>query len=433
MLAFHLARFKVDATPPLGHPLCGGWITPARAVDDPLWLRGLVIQAEGPPVVLAAFDWTGILNRSHQLWREALADAARTSPDRVAIHTVHQHNAPFIDHDANQWLAQARSEPLIFDPKWHDALIDRARARVRAALDGAVPVTHVGFGLAPVAKVASNRRVMGPDGKVAHIRFSACPDPAVRAAPEGTIDPNLRSVAFYGPDDRPLARLHYYTTHPMSYYGDGRVTADFVGIARNRRQTAEPDCRTVYFTGCAGNITAGKYNDGSPDNRAILADRLHAGMIAADTRADTNRHAFTFLRWSTHTLQLQPFEDLDAETLQARIHDPARTTAERNSAAMRLSFLRRCESRHGLVLVRCDLPGVTLLHLPGETFVEYQLEAQQLLPDAPLATAAYGDDGPWYLCLERSFAEGGYEPTASFAARSSEHPYRAAIRSLLSF
>ncbi len=46
--------------------------------------------------------------------------------------------------------------------------------------------------------------------------------------PVGTIDPILKSVGFFQ-GDRPLARLYYYTTHPMSYYGDGRVSSDFAG------------------------------------------------------------------------------------------------------------------------------------------------------------------------------------------------------------
>ena len=40
MPALHLATFSSDATPPLGHPLCGGWIEPVRgarylAVEGP--------------------------------------------------------------------------------------------------------------------------------------------------------------------------------------------------------------------------------------------------------------------------------------------------------------------------------------------------------------------------------------------------------------
>ena len=30
MPTFHLATFTADVTPPIGHPLCGGWIMEAR-------------------------------------------------------------------------------------------------------------------------------------------------------------------------------------------------------------------------------------------------------------------------------------------------------------------------------------------------------------------------------------------------------------------
>ena len=45
MPALHLTTFACDVTPPPGHPLCGGWIEPVRAVDDPL--RALGCRGEG--------------------------------------------------------------------------------------------------------------------------------------------------------------------------------------------------------------------------------------------------------------------------------------------------------------------------------------------------------------------------------------------------
>ena len=75
--------------------------------------------------------------------------------------------------------------------------------------------------------------------------------------------------------------------------------------------------------------------------------------------------------------------------------------------------------------------AATLLHLPAETFVEYQLDAQAVRPDRSLATAAYGDGGPWYIPLKRSFAEGGYEPSVANVSPETEPAYRQAIRDLL--
>ena len=38
-------------------------------------------------------------------------------------------------------------------------------------------VTHLGIGVGQVEQVASNRRVLGPDGKVKYVRYSASNDP----------------------------------------------------------------------------------------------------------------------------------------------------------------------------------------------------------------------------------------------------------------
>jgi hypothetical protein len=59
MFEVHLATFNIDATPPMGHPLWGGWIKPVVAVDDPLWLRGVVLMGADRPIVLAALDRRG--------------------------------------------------------------------------------------------------------------------------------------------------------------------------------------------------------------------------------------------------------------------------------------------------------------------------------------------------------------------------------------
>ena len=427
---FHLSVFQVDATPPDGHPLCGGWIKPVAAVDDPLSLRGVVIQGADRPIVLAALDWTGVMNESRRLWTEALAEAAHTTPDRVALHCVHQHNAPFIDRDGNDLLRASGSDTLLYAEPFVDDLMKRSAAAVRAAVNSGVPVTHVRSGAAEVKQVASNRRVLGPDGKVKIVRYSASRDPEAIAAPEGTIDPLLRSVGFYR-GDRPLARLYYYTTHPMSYYGDGRVSSDFVGLARARRDLEEPGALHLYFTGAAGNVTAGKYNDGSKPARVALTDRVHAGMIAADADADHRARRLDTLRWRTSPFVFQPREDLDLDALKAIVADPRQTTVNRNRSAMTCGWLIRLASKRPILLGRLDLTAATLLHLPAETFVEYQLDAQKVRPGTSLAVAAYGDGGPWYIPLKRSFAEGGYEPGVAFVSRETEPAYTRAIADLL--
>ena len=52
---------------------------------------------------------------------------------------------------------------------------------MRAGLAKARPFTHIGIGQAKVDRVASNRRVLGADGKVKFTRTSATRDEKARA------------------------------------------------------------------------------------------------------------------------------------------------------------------------------------------------------------------------------------------------------------
>src|SRR4051794_34505540 len=145
MPAPRLATFRCDVTPPAGHPLCGGWIEPARAVDDPLFALGVILVGAGRPVVLCAVDWTGLRNDAHRLWRQALADATGTAPERVAVHCDHPHNAPFADVGAEKLIEAAHGPPSL-DLKFFDEVVHQVAAAAKAALGDARPFTHVGVG-----------------------------------------------------------------------------------------------------------------------------------------------------------------------------------------------------------------------------------------------------------------------------------------------
>ena len=46
------------------------------------------VEDGGEPIVLCAVDWIGIANEGHDAFRDALAEAAGTTRDRVAVHTL---------------------------------------------------------------------------------------------------------------------------------------------------------------------------------------------------------------------------------------------------------------------------------------------------------------------------------------------------------
>ena len=263
---FRLASFRVDVTPRLGHPLLGGNFAPARTVDDPLFAHGVVLLGAGRPIVLAAVDWCEIRNDAYARWRDALAKAAGTTADRVLLASVHQHDAPLADLTAQRLLAEAGVEGGILDLDFHERTVERVAAALHDSLASARPVTHLGLGQAKVQHVASNRRVVDASGKAVFARYSATRDAALRDLPEGEIDPWLKTISFWD-GERPRAAISAYATHPMSYYGTGAISSEFVGLARGQRQQDEPGVFQMYLSGCSGDVTAGKYNDGSPENR----------------------------------------------------------------------------------------------------------------------------------------------------------------------
>ena len=161
MPARHLATFACDVTPPLGHPLCGGWIEPAKAVDDPLSCLGVVLFGDEMPVVLAAVDWCGLRNQAHRTWRKALADAAHTTPDRVALHCVHPHDAPFADSEAQKLIAAVGAPPSL-DLGFFDGCVNRSAEALKARLANARRFTNVGSGA-----VVSQFEMPGGTGRVA--------------------------------------------------------------------------------------------------------------------------------------------------------------------------------------------------------------------------------------------------------------------------
>jgi hypothetical protein len=426
-----IATFEADVTPPLGTPLCDALVQPAKEIVDPLSARGIVLLGEGKPVVLCALDWVGVGNSGHDAFREALARAAGTTRDRVCVHCLHQHDAPGCDFEADDVLARHGLGGKLFDPAFARKAIGRVAAAVEQTIRNPRTVTHIATGKARVENVASNRRVMGPDGKVKYVRYSSTKDPKIRAEPEGLIDPYVHLLSFWD-GDKPVASLTYYATHPQSYYGKGGVSCDFPGSARGMRDRALPGVAHVHFDGAGGNVTAGKYNDGDPVNRMALAERLAKGMKEAFDSAKKVPVKASDLDWRTTSAALPLSKLYNSKDLQERVADEKLPVPERLKAARNLVWARRCEAGEKIDMACLHVGPAYVLHMPGELFVEYQVAAQQVRPGSAVMMAAYGDYGPGYIGTAVAYTQGGYETgPVSRVAPGVEEVLTRAVRELL--
>lgn len=402
---FRLTTFSADITIPIGHRCMGILPRKAERIEDPLEAHGFVLLGPDGPIVVVALDWCELRHGAYDQWRAALADAAGTSRERVLISCLHQHDAPVVDTDAQLLLDATGLPKELCDPEFDEACRRRVVEALRASLDNAKPVTHLGLGQANVEQVASSRRVV-IDGQVTFDRSSSSAANLLFAnAPEGEIDPALRTFSFWA-GDTPLLAVHSYAVHPMSFYGKGGVSADFVGLARRRRAADDPNVAQIYVSGCSGDVTAGKYNDGSSGMRPLLADRLHTAMRAAWDA--TRRVPLMEVGFRSTTVKL-PFHEGAAfmkAAMETVLHDGSAPVADRILAAMGLASLARTERDVPIDVPCVDFGPAQLLLLPGESFVGYQLYAQSLRPDSFVFCVGYGECWPGYIPTQAAFADG---------------------------
>jgi hypothetical protein len=400
--SFRLATFSADVTVPMGHGMMGGaWLS--KSVVDPLFANGIVLVGSGEPVVFVAVDWCEIRNDALTRWQEVLAEAAGTTAERVMVCAIHQHDAPVADLEAERILRERKLAGTVCDLEFHERAVQRVSAALRASLKLAQPVTHIGVGQAKVERVASNRRYQMPDGSIRFDRTSSTKNVFAIEASEGVIDPWLKTLSFWD-GETPVAALSGYAVHPMSYYGSGEVSADFPGLARARRQRDLPAVKQIYFSGCSGNVTAGKYNTGDRANRAVLADRLYQAMVAA--WRDTKRHPLTEASFRSTPVRLEPrdgpgFTLADLEKKLATETNPFQQCL----AALALSWRKRADAGHRIAIPSLDLGAAQLLVLPGEAYVEYQLAAQRERPESFVLVAGYGEGATGYIPTDKHIEE----------------------------
>lgn len=427
--AIQIGKFSVDITPEIGQPIGMGFIPIPKTIEHPLLAKGVILKQGDRTYVMCALDWMEVHNDSYNFLRSQIAKAAKTTPSCVALHCLHQHTGPAIDSTAQNIQFQTDTPRLTASLQYEQEVANKLRTTIEKSRLKLSPVTHIGTSKCKVDRVASNRRVKQPDGSI-KVRSSKSTDAKLQAAPEGVIDPWLRTLSFYD-HNKPLVQIHYYATHPQSFYGDARISYDTVGIARERLQKKN-NVFQVYFTGCGGNIAMGKYNNGTPEARKGLTDRIFNAMKCSLEKVE--RKPVETLEWQTVDVKFpvrRAVEFLEERNKQI-LKNPNAKYSQVIKAAINLAWIERSKKNDKIELSCLSFGNVKILQLPGEPFVEFQLAVQKQHPQSFLFVAGYGDCGMAYIGTDTAYSDrGGYEQTWSFIDPS-ENLFLDAMEQLLS-
>ena len=416
-------RFKVDVTPAVGLDLA---YCPNNKVDSPIYVGGVILDDGATRVVWCTCDYIYICGETYEDWQRKIAEAAGCPPENVFLHSVHLHDsmrvAPEFNPPAGAVDDDGKPIPLEgSDPEYVAKSIGDITAEIArlVADDAWVPIAELKTAETRVGGLAANRRLVDESGKCVEMRFSMVTDPALQAWPTGLIDPMLRTVALVKEDGGIYAALHFYATHPQSAYRRSMVSGDVPGWAVRYACEKTPDTLHFYFNGCGANISLGKYNP-SADGEAIAVLGTRLGEYLVKNLSLLEDRASGPIRLYRAVVSIP--------------YDPERVNPEHKTWGTRAYFEKTIDHWRTAPITRFNAGEVNILSFGlSELGIEYQLYAQELVPENFLAVAGYGNGIYRYMPVAKAFEEGGYECSlyAGMVTPEIEPALKAGIREVL--
>jgi len=380
---------KVEITPPLGEKMWGYFDRQAGAQGtlDPLFARVLVLEAGEKRWALVVLD-LGRTFGPAQL--ERLRETARRSSgiSSVLVQATHTHAGPVI---LDEYPGNAV-------PAWETVALEKIAKAIDEARQRAVDA-KLGTGDG-VAYIGYNRIRVNPDGTVT--MFWTNPT----RVPTAPVDPTVSVLRVDAADGKPLAILVNYACHPVVFGPDNlQYSADFPGVMiKTVEQAFDGGPLCFFLQGAPGDINvydattplaqdAVKKRDWSGERLGQEAARVAKGIQThADPQAslDFAEDVMTFrLRWDLARFRqgiLAAYGQQIFDTFAAGI------TEEIKAPVATVLINKR----------------IALMTMPGEPFVDFQINWRDRCPVREAFFLGYGNGYVGYFPTIRAASLGGY-------------------------
>lgn len=371
-----------DITPDAGVPMWGysDRLGPATGTLDPLMTKALVLRTNATTVALVTMDLGRVpvvaaLDRIRKR-------AAITGVQHVMFVASHTHGGPVMEDEAAP----------------HATMIENRIGDCIEEAAGALQPVRIGFGTATF-DVCHNRRFITEDGRCLMMWRNA------ERVPTSPVDHEAQLIKIDTANGEPFAVLVHFACHPVVLGSDNReYTADYVGeMARIVREETGAEC--LFLQGGAGDINP--YLDKTPLDQGGVesmhsvgrecAESLLAALPAIETQAaDQPSLAYreemveVGTRWDFQEPEQQKvFRAVYGGMFDKYLDDLA------PDLKVPLSVL----------VVNDDL---ALAFMPGELFVQYQLDLKSQSPVQRTLLVGYANDFHIYFPTIKDAAAGGY-------------------------
>ena len=427
-----------DITPPLGVQLAGavGQYRPAESIGEPLYAKAIVFESGGRRLCLLSLDVTIVTEDQTALIRRAAQERFGLDPDAVMVHATQTHSAPPIGHfmvDPDfppfepefEWVRGGSEEYSVF-------AVERIIECIGQAVESLQPV-RIGAGSGIEGRMAANRRAVRRDGTVMMPgrSWEEPLGPTWIRYIEGPIDPEVGVVCVRTEGSGVAAMLVHYTCHPVHVFPKPIVSPDWPGaLADGLRDIHGDGCVPLVLNGACGNI-----NPWPPFDPDYVEDHGRMGRVLAET-AQKVVETLDFtdeaaLDWRVRHLKI-PLRELTPDELkhargilekqpQPAWADEAKTRVDPEWMAaasvysVQLARERDPDLDYEIQVLR--IGDIAIVGLPGEPFVEGQLQIKLNSPTYPTYIAHCTSHYVGYIPTRDALQRGGHEVNTRYWAK----------------
>lgn len=379
----------------------------SKGIHDPLIAVALAVQVRDTRAVIIGLDTCVITLEFTNQVRTALNDSG-VPPENVLIGASHTHSGPDL---FGWWEVGPRGIPA---PDTARGAIEAARR----ALTRMEPAT-LSWGTQQINYLSLNRR----DDK------------------HGPVDPTVAVVKVSSDQTGAvLGLLVNFVCHPVTLdYRNLLFSADYVWSLRTLVRAVYRGASCAFLQGCAGNINPARFPYEQQVN-IYIPQSLENYPVYWGGYADTKRFGTILSAAAVQAAERAlPIQMDDIHGIRKQVELPIK---QGKDLAAYLDFMnftsaayrKRLISAHSLPseVHRLSLGGLTIIGLPGEPFVELDLEIKAAHGSkSPMFIAGYANDDVRYVLTDDAYVAGQYETVGTPLVAGSAPRLVAAAKELL--
>lgn len=377
---------RVEITPAAGEQMWGyeSRMRPATGTLDPLYARILVLEVGDKRIGLVTLDLGRAFGPASL--NQLRAAARRDGINCLLVAASHTHSGPVVQDEYRDGI-----------PAWERKALSRIEDALRSASGNLIDARiEAGYG---TAYIGHNRLKVNDDGTVSWFEVNQT------QIPTAPVDPTVSILRIDKADRRPMAVLVNYACHPVVFGPDNlRYSADFPGVVTRVVEGAfNGDAIAFFLQGASGDINP--YYAVTPVKEDAVGRRDWTGKTLAEEAIRVAKH-----------IDAKPDANASIDFIEEKLPMHIRWNIEGFTLGLKRFLGDAYDQYARRISSNLDLPVTTvlinkriaLMTMPGEPFVDFQINWRQRCPAAETFFLGYTNGYFGYLPTIRMASLGGY-------------------------